>query len=167
MFWCFGKKSRNYHCKIVLLDETEFIQDIQETSRGQQLLDVVFKHLNLMETAYFGLRFMDATGQRHWLDPNKNIVKQMKVIHLGKEFVITALIGEIYTITYKRGEYYLGFRIMRFSISKSVEGLVQNGDLCHEVKGTIPRSGKCLGQRRELKEEPVSVFNVSYHLCYQ
>ncbi|KAF8763316.1 band 4.1-like protein 4 isoform X1 [Argiope bruennichi] len=78
MFWCFGKKAQNYHCKIVLLDETDFIQDIQESSRGQQLLDVVFKHLNLMETAYFGLRFVDATGQRHWLDPNKNIVKQMK-----------------------------------------------------------------------------------------
>ncbi|GFS94092.1 band 4.1-like protein 4A [Trichonephila clavipes] len=57
-----------------------FYTDVEdhETSRGQQLLDVVFKHLNLMETAYFGLRFMDATGQRHWLDPNKNIVKQMK-----------------------------------------------------------------------------------------
>ncbi|XP_042906653.1 band 4.1-like protein 4 [Parasteatoda tepidariorum] len=78
MFWCFGKKTHSYHCKIVLLDETEFIQDIQESSRGQQLLDVVFKHLNLMETAYFGLRFIDATGQRQWLDPNKFIVKQMK-----------------------------------------------------------------------------------------
>ncbi|GIY76746.1 band 4.1-like protein 4 [Caerostris darwini] len=49
-----------------------------ENSRGQQLLDVVFKHLNLMETAYFGLRYIDSTGQRHWLDPNKNVVKQMK-----------------------------------------------------------------------------------------
>ncbi|XP_054711422.1 band 4.1-like protein 4 [Uloborus diversus] len=54
--------------------------DSEEISKGQQLLDVVFKHLNLMETAYFGLRFIDATGQRHWLDPNKNIVKQMKGI---------------------------------------------------------------------------------------
>lgn len=78
MFWCFGNKSRNYHCKIVLLDETEFIQEIQETSKGQQLLDVVNKHLNLMETAYFGLRFIDSSGQRHWLDPNKKIVKQLK-----------------------------------------------------------------------------------------
>ncbi|GIY62981.1 hypothetical protein CEXT_160821 [Caerostris extrusa] len=42
-----------------------------ENSRGQQLLDVVFKHLNLMETAYFGLRFIDSTGQRHWLDEQK------------------------------------------------------------------------------------------------
>ncbi|KAG8191245.1 hypothetical protein JTE90_003258 [Oedothorax gibbosus] len=94
MFWCFGKKNHNYHCKIVLLDETEFIQDIQEASRGQQLLDVVFKHLNLMETAYFGLRFLDATGQRQWLDPNKNVVKQMKgmdtlTLYFGVKFYAT------------------------------------------------------------------------------
>lgn len=36
---------------------------MQEASRGQDLMDVVCKHLNLLETAYFGLRFVDAAGQ--------------------------------------------------------------------------------------------------------
>ncbi|XP_064474438.1 band 4.1-like protein 4 [Ornithodoros turicata] len=75
---CFGEKPKSYHCKVVLLDETELIQEIQNTSRGQHLLDVVYKHLNLLETAFFGLRFIDDSGQPHWLDATKKIHKQMK-----------------------------------------------------------------------------------------
>ncbi|XP_075535724.1 band 4.1-like protein 4 isoform X2 [Dermacentor variabilis] len=75
---CFGEKPKTFHCKVVLLDETELIQEIQNTSRGQDLLDVVHKHLNLLETAYFGLRFVDTLAQTHWLDPNKKIHRQVK-----------------------------------------------------------------------------------------
>lgn len=35
----------------------------QNVSRGQDLLDAVYKHLNLLETAYFGLRYVDSSGQ--------------------------------------------------------------------------------------------------------
>ncbi|XP_076356154.1 band 4.1-like protein 4 isoform X2 [Tachypleus tridentatus] len=75
---CFGEKPKTRHCKISLLDETELIQEIQGTTRGQDLLDVVFKHLNLLETAYFGLRFVDYSGHTHWLEPTKKVVKQLK-----------------------------------------------------------------------------------------
>ncbi|XP_022248755.1 band 4.1-like protein 4 [Limulus polyphemus] len=75
---CFGERPKTRHCKVILLDETELIQEIQDTSRGQDLLDVVFKHLNLLETAYFGLRFVDSSGQTHWLDSTKNVAKQLK-----------------------------------------------------------------------------------------
>ncbi|XP_042870435.1 band 4.1-like protein 4A isoform X6 [Penaeus japonicus] len=75
---CFGDKTRTYHCKVVLLDEQELIQEIQDTTTGQDLLDTVFKHLNLLETAYFGLRYLDPTNQTHWLDPAKKVVKQLK-----------------------------------------------------------------------------------------
>ncbi|CAG2107736.1 unnamed protein product [Medioppia subpectinata] len=79
---CFGlQEKRNYHCKIVLLDETQLIQEIQDTSRGQDVLDVVFKHLNLLETAYFGLRYIDAKGQPYWLDSGKRVIKQMRDIN--------------------------------------------------------------------------------------
>ena len=36
---------------------------LKDTSRGQELMEVVCKHLNLLETAYFGLRFVDKEGQ--------------------------------------------------------------------------------------------------------
>ncbi|XP_037079099.1 band 4.1-like protein 4A [Pollicipes pollicipes] len=75
---CFGTKNSTYHCKIILLDEQELIQEIQDTTLGQELLDNVFRHLNLLETAYFGLRFLHSSNQPYWLDPQKKIVQQLK-----------------------------------------------------------------------------------------
>ncbi|KAF0308597.1 Band 4.1-like protein 4A [Amphibalanus amphitrite] len=60
---CFGAKNNTYHCKIILLDDQELIQEIQDTTLGQELLDNVFRHLNLLETAYFGLRFLHSSNQ--------------------------------------------------------------------------------------------------------
>ncbi|CAH0554464.1 unnamed protein product [Brassicogethes aeneus] len=75
---CFCSKSISVHCKIVFLDETELVHELQNNSRGQALLDIVFRHLNLLETAYFGLRYLDLNGQTHWLDPSKKLNKQIK-----------------------------------------------------------------------------------------
>ncbi|CAH1169143.1 unnamed protein product [Phyllotreta striolata] len=75
---CFCSKAHSVHCKIVFLDETDLVHEIQNNSNGQALLDVVFRHLNLLETAYFGLRYLDTHGQTHWLDPSKKLNKQIK-----------------------------------------------------------------------------------------
>lgn len=75
---CFCSKPTPVHCKIVFLDETELVHELQNNSPGQALLDIVFRHLNLLETAYFGLRFLDLNGQTHWLDPSKRLNKQIK-----------------------------------------------------------------------------------------
>ncbi|CAG9841073.1 unnamed protein product [Diabrotica balteata] len=75
---CFCSKVYSVHCKIVFLDETELVHELQNNSNGQALLDVVFRHLNLLETAYFGLRYLDPHGQTHWLDPTKKLNKQIK-----------------------------------------------------------------------------------------
>ncbi|XP_046908897.2 uncharacterized protein LOC124490445 [Dermatophagoides farinae] len=77
---CFGTSNKVYRCKIVLLDETELIQEIKESQKGQDILDIVFKHLDLLETVYFGLRFIDSKGFSNWLEPNKNAIKQVKEI---------------------------------------------------------------------------------------
>ncbi|XP_015835298.1 band 4.1-like protein 4 isoform X3 [Tribolium castaneum] len=75
---CICSKPRVIHCKIILLDEQELIHEIEDSCTGQALLDVVFRNLNLLETAYFGLRYLDQTGQTHWLDPAKTLSKQIK-----------------------------------------------------------------------------------------
>ena len=46
-----------------MLDKQELIQEVTETTTGQDLLDNIFKYLNLIETAYFGLRFQDNDNQ--------------------------------------------------------------------------------------------------------
>uniref|UniRef100_A0A182UQA2 Erythrocyte membrane protein band 4.1-like 4A n=1 Tax=Anopheles merus TaxID=30066 RepID=A0A182UQA2_ANOME len=45
---------------------------------GQALLDVVFARLNLIETAYFGIRYIDQDNQTHWLDPGARLSRQLK-----------------------------------------------------------------------------------------
>uniref|UniRef100_A0A6Q2Z744 FERM domain-containing protein n=1 Tax=Esox lucius TaxID=8010 RepID=A0A6Q2Z744_ESOLU len=50
----------------------------QRETRGQFLLDHVCNHYSLLEKDYFGIRYVDLEKQRHWLEPSKPIVKQMK-----------------------------------------------------------------------------------------
>uniref|UniRef100_A0A665VH32 FERM domain containing 3 n=1 Tax=Echeneis naucrates TaxID=173247 RepID=A0A665VH32_ECHNA len=47
-------------------------------TKGQFLLDHVCNHYNLLEKDYFGIRYVDPEKQRHWLEPNKPVVRQMK-----------------------------------------------------------------------------------------
>ncbi|KAK5639100.1 hypothetical protein RI129_011592 [Pyrocoelia pectoralis] len=75
---CICSTARTIHCKIIMLDEHELIHEIQDGSTGQAILDVVFRHLNLLETAYFGLRYLDGDGQPHWLDPVKKLRRQLR-----------------------------------------------------------------------------------------
>uniref|UniRef100_A0A2K5IXG8 FERM domain-containing protein n=1 Tax=Colobus angolensis palliatus TaxID=336983 RepID=A0A2K5IXG8_COLAP len=50
----------------------------QKHGRGQVLFDLVCEHLNLLEKDYFGLTFCDADSQKNWLDPSKEIKKQIR-----------------------------------------------------------------------------------------
>ncbi|XP_066953853.1 FERM domain-containing protein 5 isoform X4 [Macrobrachium rosenbergii] len=70
---------RDYKCTIRLLDDNEVLEcEFQSYHKGRVLLDFVFSKLNLVETDYFALRYVDQNKQRHWLDPNKNILRQIK-----------------------------------------------------------------------------------------
>ncbi len=59
---CFSR-AKSFHVKIILLDKQELIQEVQESTTGQTLLDNIFTYLNLIETAYFGLRYQDNGNQ--------------------------------------------------------------------------------------------------------
>uniref|UniRef100_G1N4K0 Erythrocyte membrane protein band 4.1 like 4B n=1 Tax=Meleagris gallopavo TaxID=9103 RepID=G1N4K0_MELGA len=48
-------------------------------AKGQELFDQIVYHLDLVETDYFGLQFMDASQVTHWLDHSKFIKKQIKI----------------------------------------------------------------------------------------
>ncbi|XP_030273991.1 FERM domain-containing protein 3 isoform X3 [Sparus aurata] len=65
-------------CTIRLLDDSEISCSIQRDTKGQFLLDHVCNHYNLLERDYFGIRYVDPEKQRHWLEPNKAVVRQMK-----------------------------------------------------------------------------------------
>ncbi|XP_066499226.1 FERM domain-containing protein 3 [Hoplias malabaricus] len=67
-----------FHCTVRLLDDSEICCSIQRDTKGQFLLDHVCNHYSLLEKDYFGIRYVDPEKQRHWLDPSKPVVKQMK-----------------------------------------------------------------------------------------
>uniref|UniRef100_A0A8C4MY06 Band 4.1-like protein 5 n=1 Tax=Equus asinus TaxID=9793 RepID=A0A8C4MY06_EQUAS len=48
-------------------------------AKGQDLFDQIVYHLDLVETDYFGLQFLDSAQVAHWLDHSKPIKKQMKI----------------------------------------------------------------------------------------
>ncbi|XP_053942321.1 protein 4.1 isoform X23 [Cuculus canorus] len=71
------KRHRNMYCKVVLLDDTIFECSMDKHTKGQDLLKKVCDHLNLLEEDYFGLAIWDTPTSRTWLDPAKEIKKQV------------------------------------------------------------------------------------------
>ncbi|KAM6116098.1 protein 4.1 isoform 3-T6 [Phoenicopterus ruber ruber] len=71
------KRHRNMFCKVVLLDDTIFECSVDKHAKGQDLLKKVCDHLNLLEEDYFGLAIWDTPTSRTWLDPAKEIKKQV------------------------------------------------------------------------------------------
>ncbi|XP_032304916.1 protein 4.1 isoform X34 [Coturnix japonica] len=71
------RRHRNMYCKVVLLDDTIFECSVDKHAKGQDLLKKVCDHLNLLEEDYFGLAIWDMPTSRTWLDPTKEIKKQV------------------------------------------------------------------------------------------
>ncbi|XP_029338135.1 band 4.1-like protein 2 isoform X4 [Mus caroli] len=72
------KKTKTVLAKVTLLDGTEYSCDLEKRAKGQVLFDRVCEHLNLLEKDYFGLVFQDHPEQKNWLDPAKEIKRQLK-----------------------------------------------------------------------------------------
>ncbi|XP_019911059.2 protein 4.1 isoform X7 [Esox lucius] len=73
-----SKRPKTVPFKVTLMDTSEYEGGIEKHCKGQSLLDLVCEHLNLLEKDYFGLTFSDVDSQKNWLDPSKEIKKQMR-----------------------------------------------------------------------------------------
>ncbi|XP_038129263.1 protein 4.1-like isoform X3 [Cyprinodon tularosa] len=69
---------RTMQTKVTLLDGTLFTCVVEKRARGLQLFEKVCEHLNLLEKDYFALSFRDADNNKNWLDPAKEIKKQVR-----------------------------------------------------------------------------------------
>uniref|UniRef100_A0AAR2L5F2 FERM domain-containing protein n=1 Tax=Pygocentrus nattereri TaxID=42514 RepID=A0AAR2L5F2_PYGNA len=65
-------------CKVTLLDGSDYTCVVEKRDKGQVLLDKVCEHLNLLERDYFGITFRDVENQKNWLDPAKDMKKQIR-----------------------------------------------------------------------------------------
>ncbi|XP_077949775.1 band 4.1-like protein 2 isoform X5 [Gasterosteus aculeatus] len=71
-------KMKLMECHVSLLDGTDFTCEVEKRAKGQFLFFKVCEHLNLMEKDYFGLFYMDNHAQTCWLDPTKDIKRQIR-----------------------------------------------------------------------------------------
>ncbi|XP_065060277.1 FERM domain-containing protein 5-like [Rhopilema esculentum] len=67
-----------YCCKIRLLDDSELSCDFKKDAKGEDVFSFVCKEMDLIEKDYFGLRYVDNSKQRHWLELNRELSKQLK-----------------------------------------------------------------------------------------
>ncbi|KAL7399304.1 hypothetical protein ABVT39_022757 [Epinephelus coioides] len=74
-----NKRPKTVPVKVTLLDGSDYETGVEKFAKGQTLLDMVCGHLNLLERDYFGLTFQDTDNAKHWLDPSKEIKKQIRV----------------------------------------------------------------------------------------
>ncbi|XP_048452938.1 band 4.1-like protein 2 isoform X4 [Rhincodon typus] len=72
------KKVKIVQCKVFMLDGSESSYEIEKRAKGQVLFDKVCEQINLLERDYFGLTFRDAADEKNWLDPAKDIKKQIR-----------------------------------------------------------------------------------------
>lgn len=70
-------KNGDLQLKVKLLDETMEAVNVELKCQGQILLSEVFKHLNLIETDYFGIEVQNKQSYWTWLEPMKQIDKQV------------------------------------------------------------------------------------------
>ncbi|XP_014877499.1 protein 4.1 isoform X8 [Poecilia latipinna] len=72
------KKVKMMQCKIALLDGSDYSVNVEKRAKGQVLFDKVCEHLNLLEKDYFGITYRDVESQKNWLDPSKELKKQIR-----------------------------------------------------------------------------------------
>ncbi|KJH40805.1 FERM protein [Dictyocaulus viviparus] len=71
------KSGRLVCIKVRMLDDSVAVFHLGHKAIGQTLLDEVARHLNLLESDYFGLESIDNAGCHYWLDADKPILRQI------------------------------------------------------------------------------------------
>ncbi|XP_049930616.1 band 4.1-like protein 3 isoform X1 [Epinephelus moara] len=72
------KKVKIMQCKVTLLDGSDFTLNVEKRAKGQVLFDKICDHLNLLEKDYFGITYRDVENQKNWIDPSKELKKQIR-----------------------------------------------------------------------------------------
>ncbi|CAK6960485.1 uncharacterized protein LOC128367095 [Scomber scombrus] len=72
-----SKRQKTMECKVTLLDDAQFECELDKHAKGQELLTKVCDHLNLLEKDYFGLAHWGTPTNKIWLEPTKEIRKQV------------------------------------------------------------------------------------------
>ncbi|XP_068507902.1 uncharacterized protein [Syngnathus scovelli] len=72
-----SKRQKTIQCKVTLLDDTQYECELDKHAKGQELINKVCENLNLLEKDYFGLAHWETPTSKTWLEPAKEIRKQV------------------------------------------------------------------------------------------
>ncbi|XP_051922260.1 uncharacterized protein LOC127601230 isoform X5 [Hippocampus zosterae] len=72
-----SKRLKTIQCKVTLLDDTQYECQLDKHAKGQELITKVCENLNLLEKDYFGLAHWETPTSKTWLEPAKEIRKQV------------------------------------------------------------------------------------------
>ncbi|XP_023819714.2 uncharacterized protein LOC101156915 isoform X10 [Oryzias latipes] len=72
-----AKRLKTMQCKVTLLDDAQFECELDKHAKAQELFAKVCDHVNLLEKDYFGLVHWETPTSKTWLEPTKEIRKQV------------------------------------------------------------------------------------------
>ncbi|XP_058621388.1 band 4.1-like protein 3a isoform X10 [Onychostoma macrolepis] len=102
-----SRKPKNMQCKVALLDGSDYTCVVEKRDKGQVLFDKVCEHLNLLERDYFGVTFRDVENQKNWLDPAKDMKKQIRGVAWSFSFNVKFYPPEPALLSEDITRYYL------------------------------------------------------------
>ncbi|XP_059381298.1 protein 4.1-like isoform X11 [Carassius carassius] len=102
-----SRKPRNMQVKVALLDGSDYTCVVEKRDKGQVLFDKVCEHLNLLEKDYFGVTFRDVENQKNWLDPAKDMKKQIRGVAWNFSFSVKFYPPEPALLSEDITRYYL------------------------------------------------------------
>ncbi|XP_006896004.1 PREDICTED: FERM domain-containing protein 4B-like [Elephantulus edwardii] len=86
------------HCQVHLLDDRRLELLVQPKLLSRELLDLVASHFNLKEKEYFGITFIDDTGQQNWLQLDHRVLDHdlpkkpgTAILHFAVRFYIESI----------------------------------------------------------------------------
>uniref|UniRef100_A0A671PCL4 Erythrocyte membrane protein band 4.1-like 3a n=1 Tax=Sinocyclocheilus anshuiensis TaxID=1608454 RepID=A0A671PCL4_9TELE len=94
-------------CKVALLDGCDYNCVVEKRDKGQVLFDKVCEHLNLLEKDYFGITVRDVENQKNWLDPAKDMKKQIRGVTWNFSFNVKFYPPEPALLSEDITRYYL------------------------------------------------------------
>ncbi|XP_036394970.1 protein 4.1b isoform X5 [Megalops cyprinoides] len=163
-----SRRPRTMHCRVTLLDDTQFECELDKHAKGQELFTKVCDHLNLLERDYYGLAIWETPTTKIWLDFTKEIRRQVQGSNYEFTFNVKFYPPDPAQLTEDITRYYLCLQLRKDILSGSLpcsfvtlallgSYALQSelGEYDPEIHGTDYASNVRLapGQTKELEEK--------------
>ncbi|XP_054611856.1 band 4.1-like protein 3b isoform X5 [Dunckerocampus dactyliophorus] len=112
-----AKKVKIMQCKVTLLDGSDYTLNVEKRVKSHVLFDKVCDHLNLLEKDYFGITYRDVENQKNWLDPSKDLKKQIRTLPWNFAFNVKFYPPDPSQLTEDITRYYLCLQLRNDVVS--------------------------------------------------